>query len=195
MIEAEQAKALVLRCCEASREGRDRFVIQFCALSECGDYWIIRANSEDFVLRGIHGRCYVGVNAHLVSTASGEIETVGSGQSVDEYLQDKCDAATAGSNHYVLGPDFDKSDKAGVIRLRQKLECSLQRAMQLVSSEFNCWLTGEKRLLSDAKAILQKEGVTTSIRLLKSPGCAVRIDNSVWHWTALKSALNRVETK
>ncbi|MDQ7760544.1 hypothetical protein RAB70_03445 [Xanthomonas sontii] len=195
MIEADQAKALVLRCCEASREGKDRFVIQFCALSECGDYWIIRANSEDFVLRGIQGRCYVGVNAHLVSTASGEIEIVGSGQSVDEYLQDKCDAARAGTNHYVLGPDFDKSDKAGVIRLRQKLECSLQRAMQLVSPEFNCWLTGEKRLLSDAKAILHKEGVTTSIRLLENPGCAVRIDNSVWYWTALKSALNRVDTK
>ncbi|MBN6110698.1 hypothetical protein [Xanthomonas bonasiae] len=195
MIEADQAKALVLRRSEASCEGRERFAIHSCTLSERGDYWIVRANSEDFVLRGIQERCYVGVNAHLVSTASGEIETVGSGQSVDDYLEDKYDAAKAGTSHYVLGPDFDKNDKADVIRLRQKLECSLQRAMQLASPEFSCWLTGKMRILSNANAMLRNEGIATSIRLLENPGSAVTIDNSVWYWAALKSALNRVETK
>jgi len=195
MIEADQARALVLRLSEASCEGGERFAIQSCTLSERGDYWIVRANSEDFVLRGIEESRYVGVNAHLVSTASGEIETVGSGQSIDEYLEDKCDAAKAGARHYVLGPDFDKNDKADVIRLRQKLECSLQRVMQLVSPEFSCWLTGKRRALSYAKAMLRNEGIATSIRLLENPGCAVTIDSSVGRWTALKSALNRVETK
>jgi len=195
MIDAEQAQNFILRRCEASGEGSERFAIQSCTLSKCGDYWIVRANSEDFVLRGMHERCYVGVNAHLVSTVSGEIETVGSSQSVDEYLRDKFDAAKAGPGHYVLGPDFGKNDKSDVIRLRQTLECSLQKAMQLVSPEFSCWLTGNRRMLSDARAMLQKEGISTSIRLLENTGSAVTIDSSIWHWTALKSALNRLGTK
>ncbi|MBP7451595.1 MAG: hypothetical protein KA914_02240 [Ottowia sp.] len=195
MIDADQAKALVLRRSEAACQGRDRFVIQSCTLSEHGHYWVIRANSEDFVVRGILERCYVGVNAYLVNTASGEIETVGSGQSVEQDLEDKYDAIVAGAKHYVLGPNFDKTDKAAVIRLRQKLECSLQRAMHLVSPESGCWLIGKRRTLSNAQAMLQHEGIATSIQLQESPGSAVPIDDSVWHWNALKSALNRMESK
>ncbi|MBB5943504.1 hypothetical protein [Xanthomonas sp. 3307] len=195
MIKADQAKALVLHCYEASCEGRERFAIQSCTLSERGDYWIVRANSEDFVLRGIQERCYVGINAHLVNTTSGEIEIVGSGQCLDEYLQDKCDAANAGASHYVLCPDFDTSDKASVIRLRQRLECSLQRAIQLASPEFGCWLTGKRRMLSNAKEMLQNEGIAVRIRLLENPRCAVTIENYILHWTELRSALNRVKTK
>ena len=195
MIDAEQAKALVLRRSEAASEGRERFAIQSCTLSAQGDYWVIRANSEDFVLRGIQERCYVGVNAHLVDTASGEIETVGSGQSVEQYLGDKYDAARAGTKHYVLVPDFDKNDKASVIRVRQKLECTLQRAMQLVSPESSCWLTGKRSTLGHAQALLQREGIQTSIQLQQSPGPAVKIDDSVWHWDLLKSALNPERAK
>jgi hypothetical protein len=195
MIVADQAKVLVLSRCEASSQGRERFAIQSCTLSEHGDYWVIRANSEDFVVRGIQERCYVGANAHLVNTASGEIETVVSCQSVEQYLEDKYDAARAGGKHYVLGPDFDKNDKAGVIRLRQKLECTLQRAMQLVSPESICWLTGRLRTLRHAHAMLQCEGIATSIQLQEIPGSAVAIDDSIWHWDVLKSALNRIEAK
>lgn len=195
MIDADHAKALVLRRSEAVSQGRERFAIQSCKLSEQGDYWVIRANSEDFVHHGIQERCYVGLNAHLVNTASGEIDTVGSGQSVEQYLGDKYDAARAGTKHYVLGPNFDKNDKASVIRLRQKLDCTLQRAMQLVSPESSCWLTGKRRTLGHAQALLLREGIQTSIRLQQSLGSAVEIDDSVWHWDLLKSALNRVGAK
>lgn len=195
MIDADQAMALVLRRIEVASKGRERFAIQSCKLSEQGDYWVIRANSEDFLLRGIQERCYVGVNAHLVSVVSGDIEIVGSGQSVVQYLGDKYDAVTAGNKYYVLVPDFDKSDKASVIRLRQKLECTPQKVMQLVSPESICWLTGKRRTLGDAQVMLQREGIQTRIQLQQSPGSAVRIDDSVWQWSQLKSALNRMEEK
>lgn len=195
MIDADQAKALVLERSEAASQGRVRFAIQSCTLSAHGEYWVIRTNSEDFVLRGIQERCYVGVNAYLVNAASGEIETVGSGESVEQYLGDKYDAARAGTKHYVLGPDFNKNDKASVIRLRQKLECTLQRAMQLVSPESSYWFTGKRRTLGHAQALLQREGIQTKIQLRQSPGRAVEIGDSVWHWDLLKSALNRIEAK
>src|SRR3990167_7401021 len=102
MINEEQAKAFVLHRCEAFTQGRERFAVQSCTLSSKGDYWVVRANSEDFVLRGIQELCYVGANAHLVHTTSGDIETVGSGQSVEQYLEDKYDLIEAGDKHYVL---------------------------------------------------------------------------------------------
>ncbi|WP_051517025.1 hypothetical protein [Herbaspirillum sp. RV1423] len=195
MIDAEQAKTLVLRRSEASSHGRERFAIQSCTLSERGDYWVIRANSEDFVVRGIQERCYVGVNAHLVNTVSGQIETVGSGRSVDQYLEDKYDAAAAGAMQYVLGPAFGKDDKRAVIRLRQKLECSLQQAIKLVLPESSNWIIGTRRTLLHMQAMLLREGIATNIQLRKSPISAESIDDSVWHWDALKLALNRVAAK
>ena len=105
MIAEEDAKAIILDMLN-SREHKDTFVIQSCALSPRGDYWIIRANSEDYVLRGMGEKCYVGVNAHLVSTLTGDTELVGSAASVESYLQDKYDLAAAGDQHYVLAPAF-----------------------------------------------------------------------------------------
>ncbi|AKZ64177.1 hypothetical protein F506_17240 [Herbaspirillum hiltneri N3] len=195
MIDAEQAKTLVLRHSEASSQGRERFAIQSCTLSERGDYWIIRANSEDFVVRGIQERCYVGVTAHLVNAVSGQIETVGSARSVDQYLEDKYDVAAAGAMYYVLGPGFGKDDKHAVILLRQKLECSLQQAVKLVLPASSSWLTGTRRTLLHMKAMLLREGISTCIQLRKSPIPAELIDDSVWHWDALKSVLNRVAAK
>jgi hypothetical protein len=194
MIPADQATALVLKRSEAASLNRERFAVQSCALSVRGDYWIVRINSEDFVLRHIGERQYVGVNAHLVDTSSGQIEIVGSGQSVEQYLEDKYDIATAGGKQYVLEASIDRSDKRSVIRLRQKLEISLQRAMQLVSPESRGWLTGKRRTLSCAQAMLQREGIATTVELREDPGVAVAIDDSVWHWKALVSALSRIPT-
>ena len=192
MIDEDQAKVLVLRRCEAPSQGRERFAIQSCELSERGDYWIVRANTEDCVLRGMWERCYVGANADLVHTVTGQIETVGSGQSVEAYLEDKYDVAAAGAMHYVLSPDFGKDDKTAIIRLRQKLACSPQRAVQLVSPALSSWLTGTRRTLLQAQALLLDEGIATSIRLQESPASAVPID-SILHWRELKPALDRIE--
>lgn len=192
MIDSDEAKAVVLRHCEGPSQGKERFAIQSCELSARGDYWIVRANTEDCVLRGMTGRCYVGANAHLVDTASGTIETVGC-MSVDEYLEDKYDAALARDGHYVLGPAFEKGDKKAVIRLRQTLGCSPQRAMQLISPEFPDWFTGTRRVLRDVQEMLRSEGIDTTIRLQDNPGLAVPIDYSVWHLKALKAALSRLQ--
>lgn len=63
----------------------EKFALISCELSGDGDHWIVRVNSEDDVLHGRFERCYVGVNAYLVNVMSGEIETVGSAQSVETY--------------------------------------------------------------------------------------------------------------
>jgi hypothetical protein len=189
MIDADQAKSIVLRRSEASSQSGDRFAIQSCVLSDRGDYWIVRANSEDFVVRGVQERQYVGANAHLVNAKSGAVETVGSGQSVEQYLKDKYDVAVAGDNHYVLVCGFDNSDKASVIHLRQKLDCTLQIAVQLTSEPSRVWLYGKRSALLHAQELLQREGIATNIQLQAKTGSAVWIDHSVWHWEAVKAAL------
>jgi len=191
MINEAQAKALVLNRCDTFSQDGERFAVQSCTLSPKGDYWIIRANSEDFVLRGIQERCYVGVNAHLVDTASGCIETVGSAQSVEQYLEDKYDLTEAGDKHYVLEPSFGRDDKATTILLRQKLDCSVQRAIELLSPASRRWLTGKKSTLRKAQSLLAQEGISTSIQLQVAPGSALNIDDSVWYWEELKALLNR----
>ncbi|TPG93310.1 hypothetical protein EAH72_20475 [Pseudomonas caspiana] len=35
----------------------ERFVIQSCELSANGDYWVIRSNSEDYVVHGMTEFC------------------------------------------------------------------------------------------------------------------------------------------
>ncbi|MDR9839020.1 hypothetical protein [Herbaspirillum huttiense] len=194
MINAEQAKTLVLRYLDRS-SATEPFAIQSCTLSERSDYWIIRANSEAYVVRGILERCYVGVNAYLVDTVSGEIDRVGSSCSVDDYLQDMYDAAAAGAMYYVLGPAFGKDDKRAIIRLRQKIECSLQQAMKLVSSESSHWLTGRRRTLCLMQAMLLREGIETNIQLWDSALSAEFVNESIWYWDQLKAVLKRAAEK
>jgi hypothetical protein len=191
MLDAQQAKSIVLRHCEGNSQSpaREPFAIQSCELSEQGEYWIVRANSEDYVLHGRGEHCYVGVNAHLVAVESGKIETVGSGQSVDQYLQDKHDIRKAGSSSYVLKPVFEHTDKAAIIRLRQSLECSMQIALQLVTPEFRNWFTGRRRVLQDIQVLLERGGVTTSIDLQPDPGHAIEVDDRAWNEGRLKAAL------
>ncbi|WP_171940868.1 hypothetical protein [Herbaspirillum rubrisubalbicans] len=196
MIDAEQAKALVLHYAGASVHGSERFAVQYCALSERGDYWVVSANSEDFVVRGVLERFYIGISVYLVNTVSGQIETIGSSQNIDHYLEDKYDAAQAGDMHYVLVPEFGSGDKQAVMHLRRRLECPLQLALKLVSSESSNWLTGKRRTLRHAQAMLLREGIVTSIQLRQSPTSAELIDDSsLLNWDGLKSALNRVAAK
>ena len=191
MLDAQQARSIVLRHCEGNSQSpeRERFAIQSCELSEQGEYWIVRANSEDYVLHGRGEHCYVGVNAYLVEIESGKIETVGSGQSLEQYLRDKHDVRNAGSSSYVLKPVFEHTDKAAIIRLRQSLECSMQIALQLVSPEHRHWFTGKRRVLHDIQVLLERGGVATSICLEPEPGQAIEVDEHAWHEVAIKAAL------
>lgn len=50
------------------RDGKsESFVIQSGELRANGDYWVIRSNSEDYVVHGMTEFCYVSVNAHLIN--------------------------------------------------------------------------------------------------------------------------------
>lgn len=188
MISAEEAKSLVLRMCEASSTG-ERFAIQSCDKSPCNEYWVIRANSEDYVVHGIFERCYVGVNAHLVNATSGVIESVGSRQSWEQFLQDKHDLENAAGLHYVLEPAFEKTDKVPLINLRQRLELSYQDSILLLLPENRQWLTGKFRVLKDAQKLLQERGIVTVIVLRETVLGVVTVKESALHWDALVSLI------
>ncbi len=188
MISAEDARSTVLRRCEDSAPG-ERFAIQSCDLSPRGDYWVVCCNSEDYVVHGMLDRCYVGVSAHLVSVASGDVETVGSAQSWMEYLQDKYDLSTAAGAHYVIEPTFDRTDKAALINLRQKLSCSIPDAIAMLAPGRRQWLTGNRRLLQRTQEILRDKGIDTVVVLHPTPLAAATVDERSWYWDAVASLL------
>ncbi len=150
----------------------------------------MRANSEDYVLHGRFERCYIGVNAFLVNIGTGEIETVGSGQSYEQYLQDKYDVIDAAERKYVMTPSFDRTNKMELIRLRQEIGCSLQSALRLLSPEHCMWFTGKLRLLERAKDMFKAHGIETQVDLKPASGSAVEMKEEMWHWEAVRSALS-----
>jgi len=188
-ISAEQAQAIVLGACRP-----DPFVIQSCSLSPCGGYWVIRANTAECVLEGRWERCYVGVNAYLINTESGEQEIVGSGESVDDYLEDQCDVRVAADQYYVLGPDFESGDKVLTIRLHQKLGCGLQMALNMLSEPNRRWLTGTRRVLTHACALLEREGIPNTVTLQDNVGPAVALQHARF-WPEVQAALRRIEPR
>lgn len=193
MLKTEEAQTIVLRRSNQGRDtnGGDEFVIQSCELSPRKDYWVIRVNSADYVIRGVVGKCYVGVNAHLVNALTGEVETVSSAQGWQNYLQDKYDLINAQGNFYILRPAFDKSDKSALINLRQKLECRAQDVICMTSPDNNFWLTGNLRKLNDAKILLEKANIQVNIELHADSRGAIVIDESVWYFDEIKARLRR----
>lgn len=188
MISAEDAKSTVLRLCEVGAQ-HGRFAIQSCELSPRGDYWIVCANSEDYVVRGMLERCYVGAGAHLINRASGCVETLGSAQSWQDHLQDKYDLEAAAGAHYVIVPGFDRTDRAALINLRQRLSLSMQDAIALLSPARLHWLTGSLRSLRRAQRLLRDKGIDTEIVLRQDALCGAVVDERVWHWEALASLM------
>ncbi|WP_256261834.1 hypothetical protein [Pseudomonas gingeri] len=195
MLSAQQACTIVLGLYDGVlRDGEpERFVIQSCELSANGDYWVVRSNSEDCVVRGMTEYCYVGVDAHLVDVISGAIETVASGGSVEEYLQDLYDLGAAAGHLYVLTPAFFVDDKPATINLRQKLACTYPQMLTLLSGERRQWLTGRRRHLQDAQRLLADHGVATNVELLPDAAGAICIGVEHWHIDAvLKAIRNRL---
>jgi hypothetical protein len=135
---------------------------------------------------------YVGVNAYLVSSVSGNVELVGSAQSVESFLQDRYDAEAAEDEHYVLGPIFTRYEKTALVNLRQKLECSFQDAMLLISAPQSAWITGSLATLKNAKELLEQQEINVSIQLHPEIASAIEIDNSVSDWNAMKTELHRL---
>lgn len=188
MITSAAAQQLVL---DRLAKSGEKFCIQSCDLSPKGDYWIVRANSEDFVLHGRTERCYVGVSAYLIHTATGALEILGSATGWPDHLQDKYDLAAAGDAQYVLVPSFGFDDKRAVIHLRQQLDCSLQTVRTMLAHD-RAWLTGKLRVLNFAKKLLDEQGIRTTTGLRHGPVHAVPIDEALWCWELLRPALRRV---
>ncbi|AXI61614.1 hypothetical protein DLD99_14405 [Pseudomonas kribbensis] len=189
---AEQACEFVLGLSDGvMRDGKpERFVIQFCELSANGDYWVIRSNSEDFVVHGMTQHCYVGVNAHLINVRTGEHEMV-VGWSVDDHLQDKYDLEAASGNPYVLTPIFDRTDKPALVNLRRKLQCNYPQTLALLTGEHRLWLTGKRRLLQEAQRMLLEQGINTQIELVPDAGEAIAIDVETWYTEAVLKAVRK----
>lgn len=194
-VSAQQAQAIVLALYTGSErlhEGEpERYAIQSCERSPRGDYWIVRCNTEDWVLNQESMRCLVGVNAHLVNVHSGEVDVVASVMSVDEYLQDKYDLMTAAGQVYVLGPAFDRSDKAALINLRQALACTYPEAFALLSPEHARWLTGTARQLAEVQQLLAGVHIHTVVTLNASAGQAVPVGVETWYAEAALKALRQ----
>lgn len=191
VLTAEHACEIVLGLFDVvMRDGKpERFVIQSCELSANGDYWVIRSNSEDYVVHGMTEFCYVGVNAHLINVMTGERETVVSCMSVDEYLQDKYDLEAVSGNQYVLTPAIDRGDKPALVNLRRKLHCTYPQTLALLTGKQRLWLTGKRRLLEDAQRLLLEQGITTQIELVLDACEAVAIGVETWHIEAVLRAV------
>ena len=189
---AEQACEIVLGLSDnVMRDGKPvRFVIQSCELSANGDYWVIRSNSEDYVVHGMTEYCYVGVNAHLINVRTGEHDTV-VGWSVDEHLQDKYDLGAASGKPYVLIPIIDRSDKTALVNLRRKLQCTYPQTLALLTGEQRLWLTGKRRILEDAQRMLFEQGINTQIELVADAGEAIAIDVETWYTEAVLKAVRK----
>lgn len=192
---AQDAEAIVLELYNSSGRDHDgepeRYVIQSCELSPRGDYWIVRCNTEDCVVHNNFSRCLVGVNAHLVDVNSGEVSVVCSAMSVDDYLQDQYDLAMAAGNVYVLGPAFDRSNKAGLIHLRQKLQCTYAEVFALLADDRVHWLTGTARILRDAQRLLASQGIQTHVSVSPDAQGAVSVGVETWHVQAVLKAVKR----
>lgn len=192
-VTAQKAQSLVLAVMQESANDSipERYVVQTCELSACGRYWVIRVNTEAYVIHGKSEFCRVGLNASLVDVQTGEISYVYSGQSVESYLYDMDAVAEAHGGVYVLGPAFDKSDKAAFIKLRQKTACAYQEILALLSQDQMFWLTGKRRLLEAVRILLAGEEIATSVTLVADAGDAVEIDETVWHIDAVLSSLRQ----
>lgn len=193
MLSAQQASAIVLDLHKGVlRDGQpERFVIYSCELSASGDYWVIRCNTEAYVVHGETQYCYVGTNAHLIEVKTGRLETVASCFSVEEYLQDKDDLHAAAGKSYVLGPSFSRERKGDVINLRQKLACSYPDSFALLLGKGRQWLTGKRRHLEHARRLLAIEGIASDIGLQVEPKGAIMIGPETWHIDAVLRAIRK----
>lgn len=190
MITSQKAQDLVLNLCN-SKCYNDKFIVYFCELSLNQDYWIIRCNSERYILNNSHAHCYVGVNAYLVNTLTGEIEIVSSAHSIDDFLQDKSDLQRAGQCFYILQPTFTKENKQALINLKQWLGCGYTEALSLLSLNNNKWFTGKLRYLQHIQALLKNKNIKTEISLIETTDNAVVIEPNILYEEDIKKELNK----
>ncbi|HEK2896166.1 hypothetical protein [Proteus terrae] len=190
MITSQQAQDIVLNHCHSSPCG-ERFAIYSCELSPKQDFWIIRCNSERYVIYNQLEHCYVGINAYLVDTFTGKIDIIASGESVEDFLQDIYDTQTAGSQFYLLRPTFSKENKIALLNLKQWLGCGYTDTIKLLTIN-RSWFTGKHRYLQHIQILLNKRNINTEIILADKTESIVIIDNSTWFEEDIRKELRKV---
>ncbi|MBI6529866.1 hypothetical protein JEP40_12175 [Proteus vulgaris] len=190
MISSQQAQDIILNHCHSSSIDK-RFAIYFCELSPKQDFWIIRCNSERYVIYNQLEHCYVGVNAYLVDTSTGEINIVGSGESVEDFLQDIYDARTASGQFYLLRPTFSKENKIALLHLKQWIGCGYTDAINLLTINKN-WFTSKRRYLQYIQVLLDKRDIKTEIILSDKINGIVVIHNNIWFEEDIRKELRKV---
>lgn len=191
MITSQQAQDIVLNHCHSSPPYSEQFTIYFCELSPKKDFWIIRCNSERYVIYNQLDHCYVGVNAYLVDTTTGKIDIVGSGESVEDFLQDIYDVQTASNQYYLLHPAFSKENKIPLLHLKHWIGCGYIDAINLLTINKN-WFTGKRRYLKHIQVLLDKQNIETEIILVDKTEHAIIVDNSIWFEEDIKKELRKV---
>jgi len=149
--------------------------ISACQLDPRGRYWVIHANSYEYVVNGRWEHCLVGVGAYLVHIASGRLDITPSYETWEESIQDIYDRDDAAGAHYVLRPSAAPGDKRAIVHLHQRLQCSLIDARWLLDEANRDWLTGTGRALRRACANLDKHGLDTQVVLRSDPRQALSL--------------------
>lgn len=186
MVTEEQARQLIL----AAGEGTP-LVIMSCELSERGDFWVIVANTEDYVSHGKLEAMLLGVNAYLVHVGTGAITVVGSAQRWEDVIEGLHDLEVAAGQFYVLVSTGDQDDKRETIRLHQRLACSLRDARYLLSPAGQHWLTGTRRALAAAQALLHAQGIATEVVLRPDAGGAIVLESAEVTWPVVSEHICR----
>ena len=165
-VSQEEAEEIIFKLVNEDFEKglcEDNFVISHVSLDNTASYWVIGSNSEAFVKHGVFGKCYVGLQAHLVDVDTGEIHTVGSGQDLDEVIQDLLDEKIAGRGVWYIKPLDDADHKKQILNLRRFCTISMSDAKRILRHK--SWFKGKKRELESSKVILKEFGVATEIIL------------------------------
>ena len=167
--------------------------ISSCELDSRGRYWVIFANTRAWVVYGDGGRCLVGVSAYLIEVSTGELTVLGSGSDWRTYLEDLYDREETGGAYRVLISDHEVNDKRAIIRLHQRLGCSLGDARWLLSEANRSWFTGTRRVLTDAQAMFASLDMRTHLEVRDDPQQAVELLGPVWApgdlWSCLRERL------
>lgn len=194
-ISSATAQAIVLRYAESEWSDGERFAIQSCQFSPRRDHWVVCCNREDYVLWGRLEREYIGVGAYVVNASTGALEVVSSLGLFAYFCPKQDDEEDEVGDDYLLQADFDRSDKRGLINLRQQLECRYEEAFRLLSDTGNGWLTGRQRVILAVQEILAERGVRVRVALCPGPTRAVRLDKRLKSWDEVKLVLRSLLDK
>lgn len=145
--------------------------VQSCRLSVRGTHWILQANTVAYVTTGDVSQALVGVGAYLVDRATGAIEAVGTWPGPDRVLEDRHDAAEAGTRTWVIRPAVQ--DAAALLRLRQWLGCPPAQARDLARG--GAWFSGGRLDITETAALLQSVGLRVEVALVEDPGGAISL--------------------